>query len=228
MPRPNKSVLRQAPIVLCQLLSPFTTQKTARAALESLLADPVLLDYVIECANRHFMVAALYEQLMVHGYEVPEKYRHLKEHVDAHHALPLYREGHDCHVELHYHPLNHKAAGLLHTTKVFESAELIKSPVLGSAKAVRLSPTDAVLHCFAHFEICHSNQEHDLLEIRQFDYFVRLLKKHSLRIDWKHLQDQLAKEGQLTAFAIYCEKVRRLFGWPERVPELLNICRRHA
>ena len=306
--RSKKQLIQQAPVTLCQLLSPFTTQTIAETELQSLLSQPLLLDKVIECASQHFVAGALYAQLqhhgllptlpvdlrdflscqhtfmkdrnqrlkqqlqgiirllddeghipqimkggdtlfydlyptlgcrfmsdfdillpvgevpkaratlVKHGYAVPKKYQAIKESPLSHHAVPIYKEGDDCAVELHYHPLSYKADALLTTEMAFANSEAITTLDSNTAQALRLSPTDKVMHCFVHSEICHGFQENDWLDIRQLDYFSRLLQQHKETIDWTLLENRLAKKGHLADFAVYCSKARLLFGWPVGVP----------
>lgn len=158
-------------------------------------------------------VRAGQEQLAVQGYFVPKKYRDSLQGRDPHHAKPIYRDGDDCSIELHYKPLNYKAGGLLSAELAFSESNEIDSLKKQDLKARTLPPTYKVLHCFAHSEICHGYMKNDALSILQMDYFVRLIHYYDSAIDWKALQQALAQYGFQEEFTIYCNKAERLFGW---------------
>ena len=153
--------------------------------------------------------------LLKEGYEVPKKYLGTKVGIDPHHAKPLYKSGHDSALELHFKPLNSKSGNFLSTEEGFQEAFVIEG---GDAKSVDMysfSPEHKILHCFVHSEISHGNQKHDLLDIRQMDYFVRLVMHYEGRTDWSLINSQLAKAGYEEDFAIYCYKASKLFSLPE-------------
>lgn len=62
----NKTLILQAPVALCRLLSPYTAPEAVKQQLDTLLEQPELLDRVIECANQHMVVATLYACLREH------------------------------------------------------------------------------------------------------------------------------------------------------------------
>jgi hypothetical protein len=80
--------------------------------------------------------------------------------------------------------------------------------------AVSLSPTHKVLHCFIHSEISHGYRQTDTLDIRQMDYFVRLVKHYQIEIDWVMLQTLLEQAGFAEDWAVYHDKAQRFFGLP--------------
>lgn len=299
----DKSLLKQAPVILCRLLSAFTTQEEATAYIARLVANQALLDKVVECANRHFVAATLYAQLQQHGllsylppdlldylqtihtlqqarnqrlgqqmrcilrtfnqagitplllkggdtlfydlypsygarfmsdldilmpagtvplgqqllgkqgYAVPEKYQNILTGIDPYHAIPLYKAGDDCAIELHYRPLGH-SGGLLPTDEAFQDSQPVSKLVLDHLQAYSLSAHHKVLHCFIHSEISHGYRQTDTLDIRQMDYFVRLVKHYQIEIDWVMLQTLLEQAGFAEDWAVYHGKVQRFFGLP--------------
>lgn len=306
----NKNLIKQAPVILCRLLSPITEKLTAQRDLELLLENPLLLDKAVECANKHFVIANLYaelqrhsllpylpsdlldylhcqhdfmlsrnqrlhkqaqsiltllnevnlvpllmkggdtlfydlyptqgcrfmsdldillppdvdsmlvaqEQLFAQGYFVPKEYQSIKETPSSHHAAPIYKEGDDCGVELHYKPLNRKSGSLLTTKDAFASAIPVTSLDSVGIEALAFTPTHKILHCFIHSEISHGYQLTDRLDIRQMGYFSRLLNYYADIIDWVWLREQLKAHSYTHYFSVYCYKVQRLFGWPDSVP----------
>jgi hypothetical protein len=300
----DKSLLKQAPTTLCQLLSPFTHPRDAVTQLVALVANQPLLEKTIECANRHFVAATLYAQLQQHrllshlppdlhdylrtvhelqqarnqrleqqmrfilhtfnqaqitplllkggdtlfyylyptsgarfmsdldilmpagtvsrgqqllanqGYAIPDKYKNILTGIDPHHAIPIYKEGDDCAIELHYKPLSHRPGNLLISDEVFQNSQPVISLLQGNLHARSLSPNHKVLHCFIHSEISHGYGQTDMLDIRQMDYFVRLVKYYQDEIDWTTLQAIVEHAGLTQDWAVYHYKAQQLFGLP--------------
>jgi len=306
----DKSLLKQAPVTLCQLLSPYTCQEKVAALLIQLVTDQPLLEKTIECANRHFVVTNLYAQLQQHGllahlptdlldylqtlhalqternqrlaqqarfivrlfneagltpllmkggdtlfyalypsagarfmsdldilmppdtvpigqqllaqhgYAIPEKYQHIHQGIDPHHALPLYKSGDDCAIELHYKPLNRNSGNLLATFEAFQNSQPITRLAQENLQALSLSPEHKILHCFVHSEISHGNQTTDTLDIRQMDYFARLVHYYGDSVDWRVIHSALAEAGLTQSWAIYCYKTQQLFSLPTTLSTL--------
>ena len=300
----TRTLARQAPLVLCRLLSPYTSSASAASQLDDLLNKPELLDLLVECANRHMVIATLYAQLRQHdllehlpkdlldymqtmhelqqarnqrmasqarfivtilnqggitpllmkggdtlfydlypsqgsrfmsdldillppgtvaagrellleqGYAVPEKYRDILPARNPHHDIPLYRPGDDCGIELHYKPLNFRAVGLFPAEVAFRDSHSVERLEISGLQASSLSATHKVLYGFAHSEISHGFRKSDLLDIRQMDYFVRLVHYYGSAIDWKSMQLECADYGFQEELAVYCSKAARLFGLP--------------
>lgn len=59
----DKTLIKKAPIILCQLLSPYTTEESVKTEVICLTNNPLLLEKVIECANRHLVATTLYARL---------------------------------------------------------------------------------------------------------------------------------------------------------------------
>lgn len=152
------------------------------------------------------------------GYSVPEKYQDYPEVIDHHHATPIYKTGDDCAIELHYKPLSRTSGNLLSIADAFQDSQPVFKLIPDNLQALSLSPTHKVLHCFIHSEISHGYGKTDTLDIRQMDYFVRLIRYYRDEIDWVALQASLEKAGLLQDWSMYHYKAQQLFGLEEVVP----------
>lgn len=155
------------------------------------------------------------QALAAQGYAVPEQYQQAKLGPNPHHDIPLYKSGHDCAIELHYQPLSYKAGTVLDTENAFAASLASSEGEPNPAQFRALSPTHKLLHSFIHSEICHSDDRHDRLSIRQLDYFVRLLNQFQGQLDWPWLAQHLDQHGYQDAFARYAYKARQLYDVPQ-------------
>jgi hypothetical protein len=152
--------------------------------------------------------------MLQHGYEIPEEYRGIKQNKQAHHLLPLYKKGHDFTVELHVKPLNKNCGDLLTAYAAFKASQILHTHYRDlRIDADTLSPEHKIIHAFAHSEISHDNKRHDKLDIRQMDYFVRLVTYYE-QFDRDKIERTLAAHGLSQEFQVYCYKARHLFSAP--------------
>lgn len=149
------------------------------------------------------------------GYTIPEKFQAHKKDKDAHHMAPIYKEGNDCAIELHYKPLSKKAFNMLTLKETFAAAYLIPQLEAQGKEAYAFSPTHKLLHCYLHSEITHAHQHTDTLIILQMDYFVRLYRQYAEVIDWDVFNEQLDRMQLRSEFSVYAYKAQRLFSLPK-------------
>lgn len=298
------STLKQAPVVLCHLLSPFSDKATVESLLKRLNQNEPLSDRVIELANRNFLIPTLFHQLDSHrltsllkpdlleymqamadfmeerntqltrqlsevvkilneneitplimkggavlfsdlypdkksrfmidldlllpvgevsaakeilegqGYATIEKYRDKIVTSENQHIPPLHRDGEPCTVEIHLKPLRTKYQHFLSGKECFQHARRISELSGQGLNALRMSPEHLVIHCFVHSELADKNHESGILELRQLDYFVRLLHHYQESLDWEYCASKITTEYDQFAFDLYLYKANQLFGAP--------------
>lgn len=305
---------KNAPEILCRLLSPRTSKQNAVQLIKTLQKDEELFDLCIELANRHFLIPTLYSQLTKHklleelpvgltdfmremtefmrnrnesltalteeiiflcnqeditpllikgastlfsdiypstgirfmsdldivfkeeeaikafhllksvGFDIPDHLQPTRpptyalpestvEDLPKHqHLLPIYRKGDACSIEIHHRPLSLFYFNYLHNEQAQKSASNIPNLQKNALNALQMTPINQLIHCFVHSELSHQNYHYKILDLRQMDYFVRMVHHFDGQFDWDELHQRIEIGGDQKVFQQYLFSINRLFG----------------
>jgi hypothetical protein len=166
----------------------------------------------------------IFKVLQEKGFYIPEKYfidgkkpRYLNANstVDDlpsdQHLLPLYRKNAPCGLEIHFRPLHHAYRYYLDTNTAFESSSTIEKLSRKGMTVQRMSPENEVIYCFAHSEIAHGFYQGNYLDLRQMDFFVRLIYCYKEVINWDQIHSRIKQAGGEVVFQHYLYAVNQLF-----------------
>ena len=165
-----------------------------------------------------------FHKLKVSGFDVPEKFMPKKKPAYlennscaesllplSQHLLPLYREGAPCTIEVHHRPLSKFFDSYLDCNQAFTTASKIDFPPEKKLAALRMSPENELIYCFAHTERAHRFYEYHIFDLRQMDFFVRLVFAHQDNIDWDRINKRMEKTGEVKIFQLYLYSINQLF-----------------
>lgn len=166
----------------------------------------------------------IFHMLKASGFSVPEKYlaevkpAYLEDSrciesllPSSQDLLPLYREGAPCGVEVHHRPLSHFFDCYLNSDQAFSSALRIEFPQDKNLSALRMSPENEVIYCFVHSERTHRFHEYHIFDLRQMDFFVRLVYIYKENLDWDEIYKRIESTGEAKLFQYYLYTINQLF-----------------
>ena len=185
--------------------------KGAAALVTDLYPDPgmrfmVDLDLLVPEEQLERAVAAVQGD----GYAVPEKYRELIASTASQHYPPLARPGEPATLEMHRRVLN-RGRELLESARVWDNSRPYDGGLLPGLTAALMSPTDALIHCFAHSELAHGSQHYERIDARSLLEFAHLFCRYRDEIDWRVLESLKRHPRYGLAFEIYLHQARMLF-----------------
>lgn len=166
----------------------------------------------------------IFKILQDKDFYIPEKYfidgkkpRYLNEDstVDdlptGQHLLTLYRKHAPCGLEIHFRPLHRAYQHYLDGNIAFESSSTIEELSRKGMTVQRMSPENEVIYCFAHSEIAHGFHQSNYLDLRQMDFFVRLLYCYKEVLNWDQIHSRIKQAGGEVVFQHYLYAVNQLF-----------------
>lgn len=151
--------------------------------------------------------------LMANGYSVPATYAGGPGGTgwrERHHYPPLWRTGAPAAVELHRRVLPANL-DLLPPGAVWKRSWLFSSSLLPGASVALMSPTDELIHCFAHSELAHKNHYYERIDVRHLHHFACLCHRHREEFDWQQLESFKNHSGYGDVFNSYLYLAERLF-----------------
>ena len=166
-----------------------------------------------------------------HGCFVPDKYLAnnkptyltMSEGVElprSQHLLPLYREKAPCAIEVHHRPISSFLESFMSNGEAFLEAIPIELSDEGELEAYKMSPVHEVIHCFIHSELAHKNYLYGIFDLRQMDYFVRLVKQYEDTFDWAEVFEVTEQAGYEKELYLYLKTINKLFGVDLFVPSI--------
>ncbi len=155
------------------------------------------------------------------GYSIPIKYQTLVVNAHSHHLPPVYREGAECAVEIHIKPLKPFYSYYLTLKSCYATTQTIPKLSAEKLQAVRMSPTDEIIHCFVHSQLVDRCYQYQILNLRQMEYFVRLVFRYEDEIDWETIYTRIRPglDERIFTHFIYC--INQLFNTSFPIKESL-------
>jgi hypothetical protein len=164
------------------------------------------LDLLVPEGQLECSVAALLEA----GYAVPPKYALVTDWSLCHHMAPMIRPDGAAAVELHRRIVKPKW-GVLSPEDIWRNAVPCSTRHLPGAVAVVLEPTDELIHCFVHSQLCHDNHACLRIDLRHLHHFAQLCHRHGEEIDWMRIAALRHDQALGKNFRAYALLAKRLF-----------------